>query len=129
MNVTLTPIRGATDTKASKVWALPKVPISTKGTDYAHHSNMGLVWLKFAVATLPLLIMVLRVTFISDRSLSKYYTVLHCAYHVIKKIPTHLLQNIITFVHCTAVVFLQPLKVHPYGNVSKLHVGLFWLDK
>ena len=54
---------------------------------------------------------------------------IYCAYQVIKEIPTHLQQNIITFVHCTAVVFLQPLKAHPYGNVSKLHVGLFWLDK
>ena len=44
-------------TKASKARALPKFwvtvnPISTKGTDYAHHSTMGLVWLKFAVALL-----------------------------------------------------------------------------
>ena len=50
-------IRGATATKASKARALPKFwvtvnPISTRGADYAHHSTMGLVWLKFAVATL-----------------------------------------------------------------------------
>ena len=40
-----------------KVWALPRFwvtvnPISTRGTDYAHHSTMGLVWLKFVVAPL-----------------------------------------------------------------------------
>ena len=45
--------RGATATKASKARALPKFwvtfnPISTRGADYAHHSTMGLVWLKFA---------------------------------------------------------------------------------
>ena len=39
--------------------ALPKVwvtvnPISTKGADYAHHSTIGLVWLKFTVALAPL---------------------------------------------------------------------------
>ena len=49
--------RGATATKASKARALPKFwvtvnPISTRGADYAHHSTMGLVWLKFAVAPL-----------------------------------------------------------------------------
>ena len=49
--------RGATATKASKARALPKIwvtvnPISTRGADYAHHSTMGLVWLKFAVAPL-----------------------------------------------------------------------------
>ena len=49
--------RGATATKAFKAQALPKFwvtvnPISTRGTDYAHHSTMGLVWLKFAVAPL-----------------------------------------------------------------------------
>jgi hypothetical protein len=27
-------------------------PISTRGADYAHHSTMGLVWLKFNVAPL-----------------------------------------------------------------------------
>ena len=47
--------RGATATKAPKARALPKFwvtvnPISTKGADYAHHSTMDLVWLKFAVA-------------------------------------------------------------------------------
>ena len=47
--------RGATATKASKARALPKFwvtvnPISTSGADYAHHSTMGLVWLKFEVA-------------------------------------------------------------------------------
>jgi hypothetical protein len=46
-------------TKASKARALPKFwvtvnPISTRGADYAHHSTMGLVWLKFAVAPLVL---------------------------------------------------------------------------
>ena len=49
--------RGATATKASNVRALPKFwvtvnPISTRGADYAHHSTMGLVWLKFAVVPL-----------------------------------------------------------------------------
>ena len=44
-------------TKASKARALPKFwitvnPISTRGPDYAHHSTMGLVWLKFAVTPL-----------------------------------------------------------------------------
>ena len=52
-------IRAATATKASKARALPKFwvtvnPISTSGADYAHHSTMGLVWLKFAVAALAL---------------------------------------------------------------------------
>ena len=51
--------RAATATKASKARALPKFwvtinPISTRGADYAHHSTMGLVWLKFAVAPLHL---------------------------------------------------------------------------
>ena len=51
--------RAATATKASKAQALPKFwvtvnTISTRGADYAHHSTMGLVWLKFAVAPLPL---------------------------------------------------------------------------
>ena len=50
-------VRAATATKASKARALPKFwvtvkPISTSGADYAHHSTMGLVWLKFAVAPL-----------------------------------------------------------------------------
>jgi hypothetical protein len=49
--------RGATATKTSKARALPKFwatvnPISTREADYAHHSTMGLVWLKFAVAPL-----------------------------------------------------------------------------
>ena len=49
--------RAATATKASKAQALPKFwvtvnTISTRGADYAHHSTMGLVWLKFAVAPL-----------------------------------------------------------------------------
>ena len=52
--------RAATATKASKARALPKFwvkgnPISTRGADYAHHSTMGLVWLKFAVAPLFML--------------------------------------------------------------------------
>ena len=52
-----TEFRGATATNASKARALPKFwvtvnPISTRGADYAHHSTMGLVWLKFAVAPL-----------------------------------------------------------------------------
>ena len=43
--------------KAPKAWALPRFlvtvnPISTRGADYAHHSTIGLVWLKFAVAPL-----------------------------------------------------------------------------
>ena len=43
--------------KASKVRALPKFwvtvnPTSTRGADYAHHSTMGLVWIKFVVAAL-----------------------------------------------------------------------------
>jgi hypothetical protein len=50
-------IRATTATKASKARALPKFwvtvnPFSTRGADYAHHSTMGLVWLKFAVAPL-----------------------------------------------------------------------------
>ena len=50
--------RGAIAGKAAKAWALPRFwvtvnPISTRGADYAHHSTMGLVWLKFAVAPLP----------------------------------------------------------------------------
>ena len=32
--------------------------LSTRGADYAHHSNMGLVWLKFAVASLQNIIKV-----------------------------------------------------------------------
>ncbi len=49
--------RAVTATKASKARALPKFwdtvnPISTRGAYYAHHSTMGLVWLKFAVAAL-----------------------------------------------------------------------------
>ena len=49
--------RGATATKASKARALPTFwvtvnPISTMGANYAHHSTMGLVWLKFTVAPL-----------------------------------------------------------------------------
>ena len=49
--------RAATTTKAFKARALPKFwvivnPISTRGADYAHHSTIGLVWLKFAVAAL-----------------------------------------------------------------------------
>ena len=49
--------RAATATKASKARALPKFwvtvnPISTRGADYAHHSTMGLVWLKFTVTPL-----------------------------------------------------------------------------
>jgi hypothetical protein len=48
-------VRSATAIKASKAQALPKFwvavnPISTRGADYAHHSTMGLVWLKFAAA-------------------------------------------------------------------------------
>ena len=48
---------GATATKASKARVLHKFwvtvnLISTRGADYAHHSTMGLVWLKFAVAPL-----------------------------------------------------------------------------
>jgi hypothetical protein len=55
MTCTKLKCRGATATKASKAWALPKFwvtvnPISTRGADYAHQSTMGLVWLKFAVA-------------------------------------------------------------------------------
>ena len=50
-------VRSATAIKASKAQALPKFwvavnPISTRGADYAHHSTMGLVWLKFAAALL-----------------------------------------------------------------------------
>ena len=42
---------------AMAIKALPKFcvivnPISTRGADYAHHSTMGLVWLKFAVVPL-----------------------------------------------------------------------------
>ena len=53
----LTPNIGAIATKASKGRALTKYwvtvnPISTRGADYAHHSTMGLVWLKFAVVPL-----------------------------------------------------------------------------
>ena len=53
-------VRGATATKASKARALPKYwvtvnPISTRGADFAHHSTIGLVWLKFAVVLLPFL--------------------------------------------------------------------------
>ena len=52
-------IRGATATKASKAQALPKLwvtvnPISTRGADYAHHSTMDLLWLKFVVAPLDI---------------------------------------------------------------------------
>ena len=52
--------RGATATKASKAWALPKYwvtvnPISIRGADYAHHNTMGLGWLKFALASLKLM--------------------------------------------------------------------------
>ena len=57
--MTYSHIRGATATKASKALALPKFwvtvnPSSTRGADYTHHSTMGLVWLKFAVAPLDL---------------------------------------------------------------------------
>ena len=64
-------------------------------------------------------------------NLNKYYYTALClpCYKKDTYAFTNVLQNIITFVHCTAVVFLQSLKAHPYGNVSKLHVGLFWLDK
>ena len=49
--------RGATATKAFKARALPNFwvtvnPISTTGADYAYHSTIGLVWLKFAVTPL-----------------------------------------------------------------------------
>ena len=52
-----TPNISATAIKASKGQALPKYwvtvnLISTRGADYAHHSAMDLVWLKFAVAPL-----------------------------------------------------------------------------
>ena len=57
--ITLLPAqsRGATATKAFKARALPKFwvavnPISTRRADNAHHSSIGLVWLKFAVAPL-----------------------------------------------------------------------------
>ena len=41
--------------------ALPKFwvtvnPISTKGANYVHHSTMGLVWLKFAVVPLSVVL-------------------------------------------------------------------------
>ena len=54
-------VRGATPTKASKARALPKFwvtvnPISTKGANYVHHSTMGLVWLKFAVVPLSVVL-------------------------------------------------------------------------
>ena len=57
LNEVVRNIMGATATKASKARALPKFwvtvsPISTRGADYAHHSTMGLVWIKFAVAAL-----------------------------------------------------------------------------
>ena len=57
MEIDFIHIRAATTTKASKAQALPKFwvtvnPISIRGADYAHHSTMGLVWLKFAVAPL-----------------------------------------------------------------------------
>jgi hypothetical protein len=57
--------RAATATKASKAWALPKFwvtvnPISTRGADYAHHSTMGLVWLKFAVAPLMFVLVMFK---------------------------------------------------------------------
>ena len=59
INIPNNTIRAATATKASKVRALPEFwvtvnPISTMGADYAHHSSMGLVWLKFAVAPLTM---------------------------------------------------------------------------
>ena len=51
-------LRGATATKASKARDLPNfwVTFNNQGADYIHHSNMGLVWLKFAVAPLYLII-------------------------------------------------------------------------
>ena len=54
--------RDATAIKASKARALPKFwvtvnPISTRGANYAHQSTMGLVWLKFAVAPLWLILL------------------------------------------------------------------------
>ena len=53
-------IRGATATKASKAWPGLNFKLQLTlsqpggGADYAHHSNMGIVWLKLAAAPLQI---------------------------------------------------------------------------
>ena len=64
----MVPYRAATAAKATKAVALPRfwdqLTLSQPGgADYTHHSTMGLVWLKFAVAALHCILRAITLDF------------------------------------------------------------------